>query len=101
MEKTVNNYKIIVIAKISTCFLEHIVGKSAKLILIIFSIGEGDTGDVWKIVCSGDAWARDEGVSFKHVDTGVFLGVSGRTFGRPIHGQMEVVGLSMPDSSTK
>jgi len=63
--------------------------------------GEGDTGDVWKIVCSGDAWARDEGVSFKHVDTGVFLGVSGRTFGRPIHGQMEVVGLSMPDSSTK
>lgn len=63
--------------------------------------GEGDTGDVWKVLCSGDAWARDEAISFKHVDTGVFLGVSGRTFGRPIHGQMEVVGLSMPDASTK
>ena len=65
------------------------------------SSGEGDTGDVWKVVCSGMAWARDESVSFKHVDTGVFLGVSGRTFGRPIHGQMEIIGLSMPDSSTK
>ena len=64
-------------------------------------IGEGDTGDVWKIICSGDAWPRDDTVSFKHVDTGVFLGVSGRTFGRPINGQMEVIGVSMPDSSTK
>ena len=71
-----------------------------KLFYIVL-LGEGDTGDVWKVICSGDAWARDEAISFKHVDTGVFLGVSGRTFGRPIHGQMEVVGLSMPDSSTK
>ena len=63
--------------------------------------GEGDTGDLWKVVCSRDVWTRDEAVSFKHVDTGVFLGVSGRKFGRPIHGQMEVIGLSMPDSSTK
>merc|ERR1711972_952835 len=51
----------------------------------------GDTGDVWKVICSGDAWPRDDTVSFKHVDTGVFLGVSGRTFGRPINGQMEVM----------
>jgi len=63
--------------------------------------GEGDTGDVWKVICSGDAWPRDDTVSFKHVDTGVFLGVSGRTFGRPINGQMEVIGVSMPDSTTK
>ena len=63
--------------------------------------GEGDTGDVWSVVCSGDFWQRDEAVQFKHVDTGVFLGASGHTFGRPIHGQMEIVGLSMPDISTK
>ena len=42
-----------------------------------------------------------QAVMLKHVDTGVFLGASGHTFGRPIHGQMEVVGLSMPDVSTK
>ena len=64
-------------------------------------IGEGDTGDVWSVVCEGDFWQRDDAVMFKHADTGVFLGASGHTFGRPIHGQMEIVGLSMPDVSTK
>ena len=63
--------------------------------------GEGDTGDVWTVVCDGDFWRRDDSVMFKHVDTGVFLGASGHTYGRPIHGQMEIVGLSMPDSTTK
>ena len=53
------------------------------------------------MVCSGDFWQRDDAVQFKHVDTGVFLGASGHTFGRPINGQMEIVGLSMPDISTK
>ena len=62
--------------------------------------GTGDTGDVWTIVCDGDYWQRTEPVKLKHVDTGVFLGASGHTFGRPIHGQMEIVGLSMPDAST-
>lgn len=33
----------------------------------------------------------------KHVDTEQYLAVSGRTFGRPINGQMEIVGL--PSSS--
>ncbi len=42
-----------------------------------------------------------QAIQLKHVDTGVFLGASGHTFGRPIHGQMEVVGLTMPDISTK
>ena len=32
--------------------------------------GEGDTGDVWVVVCDGDFWGRDEAVMFKHVDTG-------------------------------
>merc|ERR1711963_972397 len=35
--------------------------------------GEGDTGDVWKVVCEGDFWRRDDIVMFKHSDTGVFL----------------------------
>ena len=56
---------------------------------------------MWSVVCEGDFWQRDEAVMFKHADTGVFLGASGHTFGRPIHGQMEIVGLSMPDVSTK
>jgi len=63
--------------------------------------GEGDSGDVWKVICSGDAWARSEPINLKHVDTGVFLGASGRTFGRPIHGQMEIVGLDSPRSNTQ
>merc|ERR1712241_808189 len=63
--------------------------------------GDGDTGDVWTVVCDTDVWRRDDTVMFKHVDTGVFLGASGQTFGRPIHGQMEIVGVSMPDISTK
>lgn len=61
--------------------------------------GEGDTGDHWEVLCSGDeSWLRDSPVKFKHIDTGAFLGVSGRTFGRPINGQMEVVGFP-PGSS--
>jgi predicted transcriptional regulator len=32
---------------------------------------------------------------------GVYLSASGHTFGRPIHGQMEIVGLTMPDSTSK
>lgn len=63
--------------------------------------GEGDSGDVWTVVCEGDFWQRAEPIMFKHVATGVFLGASGHTFGRPINGQMEIVGLSMPDISTK
>lgn len=33
-------------------------------------------------------------MQFRHVDTRKFLGMSGRSFGRPISGQMEVVGLN-------
>merc|ERR1711936_1208433 len=63
--------------------------------------GRGDTGDVWRVMCEGDYWTRGDNVMLKHSDTGVFLGASGHTFGRPINGQMEIVGLSMPDVSTK
>jgi dolichyl-phosphate-mannose--protein O-mannosyl transferase len=64
-------------------------------------VGEGDTGDVWTVVCEGDYWQRDEAVMFKHVDTGVYLGASGQTFGRPINGQMEIIGMTKADGSTK
>lgn len=30
---------------------------------------------------------------FKHTDTDMYLSISGRTFGRPINGQMEVIGI--------
>ncbi|XP_056643509.1 stromal cell-derived factor 2 [Diorhabda carinulata] len=55
--------------------------------------GEGDTGDNWIVICSGENWRRDDSVMFKHVDTEAYLSVSGKVFGRPINGQMEVVGV--------
>lgn len=61
--------------------------------------GEGDTGDNWTVVCSEDVWERSKVVRFKHVDTESWLSVSGRTYGRPIHGQAEVVAISYPDAS--
>lgn len=42
--------------------------------------------------CSSDLWLRDYPVKLRHKDTGAYLSVSGRTFGRPINGQMEVIG---------
>ncbi|XP_049887155.1 stromal cell-derived factor 2 [Pectinophora gossypiella] len=56
--------------------------------------GEGDSGDYWTVVCNNDFWRRDSPVKFKHVDTGAFLAGSGRTFGRPINGQGEIVGIT-------
>lgn len=35
----------------------------------------------------------------KHIDTDYYLGTSGRTFGRPINGQMEIVGLRSSSGS--
>jgi len=62
--------------------------------------GEGDTGDIWEVHCNGVAWRRDEAVKFHHPDTDAFLSASGNTYGRPISGQMEIVGLSQSDSSS-
>ena len=60
--------------------------------------GEGDHLDDWVVVCSGAYWRREQHVRFKHIETGAYLGCSGRTYGRPIHGQYEVVG-SLSDTS--
>lgn len=56
--------------------------------------GSGDTGDNWLVVCDGEYWSRDDSVNFQHVDTSVFLSVTDRTYGRPINGQSEVVGVT-------
>lgn len=44
--------------------------------------GVGDSGDHWKVICSDDFWLRSNTVKFFHIDTDVYLSVSGRTFGR-------------------
>lgn len=61
--------------------------------------GEGDSGDHWEVVCDGSTWRRDDEVMFKHVDTNMYLAISGNTFGHPISGQMEVHGTSSSGSS--
>lgn len=56
--------------------------------------GDGDTGDHWIVTCSGEYWTRDDSIMLKHLDTNHYLSASGRKFGRPINGQMEIVGIS-------
>ncbi|TMW48218.1 hypothetical protein DOY81_006689 [Sarcophaga bullata] len=63
--------------------------------------GIGDSGDHWELVCSSNEWMRDAHVRLRHVDTGAYLSMSGRSFGRPISGQMEVVGVSNPSHGTR
>lgn len=63
--------------------------------------GEGDSGDNWQVMCGGESWNRDLTVRFQHRDTNAYLGMSGRTFGRPISGQMEVVGYSSAQHGSK
>nr|CAG4652188.1 EOG090X0E0P [Triops cancriformis] len=63
--------------------------------------GVGDTGDHWTIVCDSDFWERDDDVMFKHIDTGMYLACSGHSYGRPINGQLEIVGISRSDTTTK
>ncbi|CAD5207340.1 unnamed protein product [Bursaphelenchus okinawaensis] len=54
---------------------------------------QSDTGDHWRVVCNSDVWTDEDQVQLKHVDTGKYLATSGQTYGRPISGQKEVVGL--------
>nr|CAG4638751.1 EOG090X0E0P [Cyclestheria hislopi] len=63
--------------------------------------GVGDSGDHWKVICDGDFWDRDDSVTLRHVDTQAYLASSGHSYGRPINGQMEIVGLSRQDQTTK
>jgi dolichyl-phosphate-mannose--protein O-mannosyl transferase len=63
--------------------------------------GEGDTGDHWEVICNDSIWRRDTKVQLKHVDTRNFLAISGRSFGRPISGQMEVCGMPNGNSGSE
>jgi dolichyl-phosphate-mannose--protein O-mannosyl transferase len=56
--------------------------------------GEGDEGDLWKLICTGNYWRRSDKVRLQHVVTNHYLHVSGDTYGRPISGQREVSGYS-------
>ncbi|XP_046990713.1 stromal cell-derived factor 2 [Schistocerca americana] len=58
--------------------------------------GVGDSGDHWMVLCEGEFWERDEAIMLKHVDTEVYLSATGRTYGRPINGQAEIVGVPTP-----
>ncbi|XP_033208873.1 stromal cell-derived factor 2-like isoform X1 [Belonocnema kinseyi] len=60
------------------------------------SRGEGDSGDHWVVVCDSDFWERDDSVMFQHVDTDTYLSVTGRQYGSPIVGQIEVAGEYSP-----
>jgi len=58
---------------------------------------QSDTGDNWRVECSGDKWAKDKPVRFVHVDTGKQLYASksaafdnNNCRGCPIIGQLEV-----------
>lgn len=63
--------------------------------------GEGDTGDHWEVICNDVSWHRDGKVQLRHMDTRKYLGLSGRSFGRPISGQMEVCGLSTGNTGSE
>lgn len=61
--------------------------------------GVGDSGDHWSVVCDNEFWERSSKVLLQHQDTDVYLSVSGQTYGRPINGQMEVVGTNSVSTS--
>jgi dolichyl-phosphate-mannose--protein O-mannosyl transferase len=62
--------------------------------------GEGDTGDNWVVACNSEYWERGVNFRLKHQDTEKWLSISGRTYGRPISGQMEVIGSKYQDASS-
>lgn len=62
---------------------------------------QSDSGDDWQLICDSEEWLESEAVKFKHVDTGVYLALSGQQFGRPIHGQREVVGTDSLTNTAK
>ncbi|CAB3407170.1 unnamed protein product [Caenorhabditis bovis] len=70
------------------------LSKSHQEISAFGSEEESDSGDEWLLMCNEDEWTEEEQVKLKHVVTGAYLSLSGQQYGRPIHGQREVVGTS-------
>jgi len=65
--------------------------------------GVGDTGDYWSVLCytnagPGDTWVKDTEIRLKHMDTGTYLGTSGKSYSRPINGQREICTLPSANS---
>ncbi|SPQ97783.1 MIR domain-containing protein [Plasmodiophora brassicae] len=71
--------------------------------------GQSDTGDNWRVQCSGENWTRDADVQLVHVDTNTYLSArlsnmftQGNCPGCPINGQLEVYcQRSSSDQQTK
>lgn len=61
---------------------------------------DSDTGDHWMVYCRSRYWQKNESIRLKHVDTGMWLSLSGNIYGRPIFGQLEVVCSTNPESSS-
>lgn len=61
---------------------------------------ESDTGDHWMVYCKSRYWVKNESMRLKHVDTGMWLSLSGNVYGRPIFGQLEVVCSEKSDTSS-
>ena len=80
-------------------WVKEILEMCGRWVVTIWETGEN--ASLAQVVCDTDYWQRDQAVQFKHVDTGVYLGSSGQTFGRPISGQMEIIGTTRPDGTTK
>lgn len=59
-----------------------------------------DTGDHWMVYCKSRYWQKNESVRLKHVDTEMWLSMSGNSYGRPIFGQMEVICSRSSDSNS-
>nr|XP_002129076.1 stromal cell-derived factor 2 [Ciona intestinalis] len=62
--------------------------------------GEGDHLDNWVVVCSGKYWKRNNFVRFQHKETKAYLTCSDQVFGRPIHGQQEVMATLRDDTGS-
>ncbi|CAJ0946181.1 unnamed protein product, partial [Mesorhabditis belari] len=85
------------------CFLHshHFQGPLSKNLQEVSCFGSaahGDTGDNWEVVCSHEHWEESDPIKLRHKDTGVYLALSGQVFGRPIHGQREVIGTTNTNS---
>lgn len=58
--------------------------------------GNGNSGDLWTVVCKTSYWERGVEVRLKHSDTEAWLSVSGQSYGSQLGGQLEVCGDFAP-----
>ena len=56
----------------------------------VSAFAPGDTGDHWKLEVKGK-WDRNEKFRLKHIDTGAYLSMTDKKYGRPIPNQHEIM----------